>query len=266
MAPQITRVGELTVAVERPANRSTRPPVLLIHGMFGGAWYWEGYQAFLAKHGYESHALNLRGHHGSRPVVDIGKVPLEAYVEDALQVAATLRNPLVIGHSMGGLIAQKVAEAGACRALVLLASAPPRWIPVVTWLLLRKELKYATELLLHRPLLPDRGDADDLMFNRTPLAERGPFYERLIPESGRAGFDMAFGVVGVNASRVTAPVLVVTGTDDKFVAPRVARALAAKYRAPLKRYESFAHHIMGEPGWERPAADIVAWLNQFAHA
>lgn len=260
------RVGDLTVAVERSAHRPAKPPVLLIHGMCGGAWYWEAYQGFLAQHGYESHAINLRGHHGSRPVDDIGKVPIEAYVEDALEVAATLHRPIVIGHSMGGLVAQKVAEDGACRAIVLLASAPPRWIPVVTWLLFRKELKYFRELLLHRPLLPDRGDADDLMFNRTPVAERGPFYSRLIPESGRAGFDMAFGTVAVNASRVTAPMLVMGGTDDHFVAPRVARALAAKYRAPLKRYESFAHHIMSEPGWERPAADVVAWLNQVAYA
>src|SRR4051812_27267864 len=70
LAPQVTRVGDLSVAVERPASPSRKPSVLLIHGMFAGAWYWEGYQGFLARHGYESHAINLRGHHGSRPVRD----------------------------------------------------------------------------------------------------------------------------------------------------------------------------------------------------
>jgi pimeloyl-ACP methyl ester carboxylesterase len=230
--------------------------------MFGGAWYWDAYQAFLARHGYESHALNLRGHHGSRAVADIGKVPLHAYVEDAHAVAATLGAPIVIGHSMGGLIAQKVAEGGACRATVLLAAAPPRWIPVVSWLLLRKELKYAADLLLHRPLLPSRADADALMFNRTPIADRETFYARLIPESGRAGFDLAVGAVGVDATRVTAPLLVICGSDDKFVPPRVARALARKYKAPLKQYQSFAHHIMSEPGWEKPATDVVQWMDR----
>lgn len=122
MAPHINRVGDLTIAVERPATPAGKPPVLLIQ-MFGSAWYWEGYQRCLADHGYESHAVNLRGHHGSRPVRDIGKVHLREYVDDALEVAHSLGNPIVIGHSMGGLIAQKVAEAGACRALVLM---PPR--------------------------------------------------------------------------------------------------------------------------------------------
>lgn len=264
--PQPARIGDLTVMVERPSAPTTKPPVLLVHGMFGGAWYWADYQAFLAQHGYESHAINLRGHHDSRPVPDIGKVRLRDYVEDALSAARALGNPIVIGHSMGGLIAQKVAEAGACRAAIFMSAAPPRWIPVVSWLLLKKQAKFLKPLLLHQPLLPDRSDADALMFNRTPVADRAAFFARLVPESGRAGFDLSIGAIAVREWRVTCPTLVVTGTDDQFVVPRVARALARKYKAPLKQYDAFAHHIMSEPGWERPAADVVAWLDQVAPA
>lgn len=266
MAPQIIRVGDLTVAVVRPPSPSGKPPVLLIHGMCGGAWYWEDYQALLARHGYESHAINLRGHHGSRPVPNIGKVSVSEFVADALEVARSLKNPIVIGHSMGGLIAQKLAETGACRAAVLMAAAPPRWIPVVSWLVLRKQVKYARALFLFEPLLPDRKDADAIMFNRTPIADRDKFYPRLVPESGKAGLQLSFSTIGVRESRVSAPVLVVSGRDDQFVVPRVARAIARKYKAPLKEYESFAHHIMSEPGWERPAADIVKWMDQQIHA
>lgn len=263
--PRITRVSDLSVSVMQPSAPSAKPRVLLIHGMFGGAWYLEPYQRLLAEHGYESHALNLRGHHGSRPVPDIGKVPLADYVTDAKEVARLLqspdgRGPIVIGHSMGGLIAQKLAETGASRATVLVAAAPPRWIPVVSWLLLRKQMKHVKALMLFEPLLPDRDDADALMFNRTPLADRAAFFARLVPESGRAGFDLSFGTMEVRAHRVTAPMLVVTGTDDRFVVPRVARALARKYRAPLREYQSFAHHIVTEPGWERPARDIIDWI------
>ena len=230
--------------------------------MFGGAWYWESYQALLARHGFESHAINLRGHQGSRPVPDIGKVSIDEYIVDALEVARTLGNPLVIGHSMGGLIAQKVAEAGACKALVLMASAPPRWILPVTWLLARKQLKHIKALVRFEPVLPDRGDADALMFNRTPMADREKFFARLVPESGRAGFELSLGVIAVNASRVTAPVLVLGGSDDQFVVPRVSRALARKYHAEHRQFDSFAHHIMSEPGWEKPATDVVQWLDR----
>ena len=240
--------------------------MLLIHGMFGGAWMWENYRGLLARHGYTCHAINLRGHHGSRPVRDIGKVSTYDYVEDALEVARSLGNPIVIGHSMGGLIAQKVAEAGVCRALVLIAAAPPRWIPVVSRKLLATQLKYMPRLFLHKAVLPERRDADVLMFNRTPLPDRDAQFARLVPESGKAGFEMSFGVVSVNAQRVTAPVLVVTGLDDQFVVPRVARAVSRKYSATRKEYASFAHHIITEPGWERPCGEIIEWLDARAGA
>jgi pimeloyl-ACP methyl ester carboxylesterase len=261
VAPQLTRVGDLTMAVERPSAPSSKPQVLLIHGMFGGAWMWEPYQTLLARHGYESHALNLRGHHGSRPVSDIGKVSMSEYVDDVLEVARGLRRPIVIGHSMGGLIAQKVAEQGICRALVLIGSAPPRWIPALSGLLLRHLVKYLRELFLMQPLLPGRDAAEALMFNRTPKAQADDEYDRLVPESGRAGLEIAIGAHAVHAPRITAPVLVVTGREDRFVVSRVARAIARKYHAELREYDSFAHHIINEPGWEAPAAEIVEWLD-----
>ena len=260
MAPQLTRVAELTVTVVRPSMPSSKPPVLLIHGMFGGGWMWEPYQSLLARHGYESHALTLRGHHDSRRVPDVGKVSVADYVDDALEVARTLRDPIVIGHSMGGLIAQKVAERGIGRALVLIGAAPPRWIPALSAELARRLVTYLKELLFMQPMFPSRDDADALMFNRTPLAQADREYRRLVPESGRAALEMAFGAHAVHAPRITAPVLVITGREDKFVVPRVARAIARKYRAELREYDNFAHHIINEPGWEAPAAEIVEWL------
>jgi pimeloyl-ACP methyl ester carboxylesterase len=264
--PTVTRVGDLTVAVQRAETPGSKPPVLLLHGMFGGAWYWANYQSLLARRGYESHALNLRGHHGSRPVPDIGTVALSDYVRDALDVARTLGNPIVIGHSMGGLIAQKVAESGMGRALVLIGSAPPRWITPASWILIKKQLKFVKSLLLSRPIFPSRPDADALMFNRTPLAERDAFFRQLVPESGHAGLQLSIGAMGIHASRVTAPVLVMTGRDDQFVVPRVARALARKYAATLREYDTFAHHIICEPGWEKPCAEMIEWLDTNAHA
>lgn len=253
---------DLKVVVRRPAAPTTRPPVLLVHGLCGGAWMWENYQARLATAGYESHAINLRGHHGSRPVPDIGKVSINEYVDDAVAAARSLGDPIVIGHSMGGLIAQKVAEAGACRTLVLISAAPPRWIPIASWTLLLRQLKHMHELVLRRPILPGRGEADVLMFNRTPLADRDAQYARLVPDSGRAGFEISFGGIDVREQRVTAPTLVVTGLDDQFVVPRVARALARKYRATLKEFPTHAHHIITEPGWEKPCDEIILWLNE----
>src|ERR671929_1502515 len=122
---QLTILGGLTAVVEDAASRS-RPSLLFIHGMFAGAWQFEGLQRYFAALGYPSHAINLRGHHGSRPVPDLGKVSVLDYVDDALPVARALGRPIVIGHSMGGLITQKLAEAGAISAGLVPSAAGPQ--------------------------------------------------------------------------------------------------------------------------------------------
>ena len=148
MGQTTTRVSDITVSVMRPATPTVKPPVLLVHGMFGGAWHFEGYQRLLAERGYESHALNLRGHHGSRPVANIGKVALADYIADAAEVARVLRSPdgrgpIVIGYSMGGLIAAylvKCLDQGRCVRRVVTIGTPHRGVPALSewwWLLAR---------------------------------------------------------------------------------------------------------------------------------
>lgn len=135
MARTITVNGLAVVAVEPRA--ATRPPILFIHGLLGGAWYFDRYQQFFAERGHPSFAVNLRGHHGSRPVPDLGRVSLREYAADALEAARWVGRPLVVGHSMGGLLALTLAAENAVPAAVLLAPAPPRGISVASLSLAR---------------------------------------------------------------------------------------------------------------------------------
>ncbi|MGH7663710.1 MAG: alpha/beta hydrolase [Gemmatimonadaceae bacterium] len=280
---EVVELNGLTMTVERPPlppppppprpHASTtspamdsRPPILLLHGLLGGAWYFDWYQKWFAARGYPSVALNLRGHCGSRPVPDIGRVSIHDYISDAREAAAALARPpaasrpVVIGHSMGGLIAQKLAEENLVRAAVLLCAAPPRGISVASPLLVRKQLRHIFRLLFSRPL---RGSLDDhaaLTFNRVPRAEWEELYARLSPDSGRAGRQISLGAVMVDPERVRCPMLVIAGGDDHFVVPRVGRALAERYGAPYIEFPEHGHFIVREPGWEEPAEEIARWL------
>ena len=259
-----TTVDGLAVTVARPAadEGGQRAPILFIHGMFGGAWYFERYQRFFADRGYVSHALDLRGHHGSRPVEDLGRVGIEDYVADALAVARHIGRPIVVGHSMGGLIAQKLAEADAVSAAVLVAAAPPRWITPATPLLLRKQLKHGWRILRQKPVTGTREDHLALSLNRMPPDEAAAAVSRLVPESGRAALQLSLGTVAVDASRIRCPMLGVVGLDDRFIVPRVMRALARRYDMRLIEVPGHAHFIITEPGWEVPAAMIADWLDE----
>ena len=259
----VTMPNGLTLhSVDAHRGGRMRPPVLCVHGMFGGGWQFDDWLPLLADRGYEAHALNLRGHHGSRAVPDLGKVSVRDFVADALEAASALGAPVVLGHSMGGLIAQKVAEAGAVRAAALLCAAPPRWILATSPTLIGRQLKYLPEILGSCPINPDRSDADWLMFNCTPVAEADAIFERLVPESGMAARDITFGAVAVDQTRVQCPVLVVTSNQDRLVVPRIGRALARKYVAEHFVADGYAHLVISEPGWEKVATKVLDWLDR----
>ncbi len=124
-------IAGLIVEHEPPAARARPFPLLLIHGMWGGAWYWHRYMRLAADAGWDVWAVNLRGHHGSRPVADLGRVSVRDYVADVAALLDAMGPAVIIGHSMGGLIAQMAATRAGVRAAVFLTSAAPRGIVVL---------------------------------------------------------------------------------------------------------------------------------------
>jgi pimeloyl-ACP methyl ester carboxylesterase len=259
MLREITIPGGVTAfAADVPGD--VRPPLLLIHGMFGGAWQFAGWQQRLMERGRSSVAIDLRASEADDPSRNMGSASIHDYLDVARRVARHLGRPAVVGHSIGGLIAQKLAEENAISAAVLVCSAPPRWIAALSGGLLARMTKYSAELLLSRALVPLRSDADALFLERVPLAERDDVFARLLPESGRAARELALGALAVDAGRVRCPVLSIGAANDRFLPPRIARAIARKYGCEYREYEGHGHYLVGEPGWEHVVDDVADWL------
>lgn len=255
-------IAGLTVERASPRVPGRDRPILFVHGMWGGAWMWDNYLGFFAGRGYTCYALNLRGHHGSRPVADIGRVPFADHVMDARGVVAALGNPILVGHSMGGLIVQKLAELLDPPAVVALTPAAPRGIfPLCTLELARLSARHLHEMLLARPVVPSFDEVEALLFGRIPPGDRRQAFERLVPESGRTTFDIAVKGVPVDAGRVRCPMLVAAGREDRITPVKMVRKIARKYGAELRIYDGHAHMVLLEPGWEEIARDMAAWLD-----
>lgn len=262
----VTTTG-LRIVAEAPAD-TTHTPILLVHGMAAGAWHFERWQPFLAARGWPTYAVDLRGHGGSRPAPDLGRVSVLDYVEDAREAMAEVARrhagarPVLVGHSMGGLVVQKLAESTAPSAVVLLCAAPPRGIPVASIPLLKRQLRwrYMAPLLRSRPLVGTSGDLRSLSSERISDAEWEAIFPRFGPESGRAGREISIGGIAVDPRRVRCPVLVVAADEDRFVVPRVARALARRYGAAIREVRGHGHLLLLEPGWEGPATIVEEWL------
>jgi pimeloyl-ACP methyl ester carboxylesterase len=265
--PHTVRFGDLLLDAALP-SRASRPAMLMVHGIMGGAWYFAKWLDFFAGLGAPAYALNLRGHHDSRRVDDFGRVSVMDYVADVRDAARGVRErhpaaPVVlVGHSMGALVVQKAAESLAPAGVVLLSSVPPRGIPLLCWALFWRELKHTVAMFTSRAIVADPGDVAALFLNRVDPAEAASFLSRWTPASGRVGREITFGRIAVDPARITCPVLVVAGADDVAIPPRVQQKVARKYNATFRVCEGNAHFLIWEDGWDRIAADVATWIDQ----
>ncbi|MEZ5585420.1 MAG: alpha/beta fold hydrolase [Candidatus Competibacteraceae bacterium] len=114
----------LEIISRRPAGSPKAVPLLFVHGAFVGAAVWDAhFLAYFAEHGYSAHAVSLRGHGGSAGHESLSWHSLADYVDDLRRTVAVLdAPPVLIGHSMGGMVVQKYLEMHAVPGLVLMVS------------------------------------------------------------------------------------------------------------------------------------------------
>ncbi len=257
--PERVTMGDLSTLVHRPATE-TGPPLLFVHGYFGRAIAFERMMEWFASRGHLCCAPDLRGHGDSLPECDLGNVSIYDYVEDIVKVARAMDSPVIIGHSMGGLIAQLAATRSCARGIVLLAPAPPRGIPVISFRLAIAQIRYMPAIMTSRPVKPGRADLRELVVNRVPEKEREVVLDMLVPDSGRAGREMSILGVPVDRRRVTVPMLVIAGDQDLFIPLSRAKRVAARYGALLRVAPGRGHMLIIEPGYEQICEWIDDWL------
>ncbi|MBA3673012.1 MAG: alpha/beta hydrolase [Gemmatimonadaceae bacterium] len=236
-------------------------PVLCLHGLFAGSWVFEKLLPMIAERGHPAAALSFRGHPRSAPVASLGQCSIRDYCDDASKAARALGRPIVIGHSLGGLVALLLAARNYARAAILVAPAPPRGISVLSPPVLLRMASYLPALAFSRPFLPSNAHLDALVLNRVPEADRPALRDRLVPDSGKAARQAAIGLFKVPPRALRTAMLIVSGDQDRFIPLGVSRKVANKYGVPLHVAHGHGHFLFGEPGWESTAAAMLDWID-----
>src|SRR5947209_15072487 len=106
-------------------HASPRPPVLFIHGAANSSSVWTFWQQEVARRGWPSFAVDLQGH-GQSTGADLATVGMKEYADDVRAVVVQLRQPpVLIGWSMGGLVAMMAATTLPVAAIVAIAPSTP---------------------------------------------------------------------------------------------------------------------------------------------
>lgn len=239
--------------------------ILFLHGAHAGSWYWHNFLPWFAAHGYDAYAMNLRGHHSNQPLPDLGRVTLQDYVNDVKGVIDALGGDVIlVGHSMGGVIAQLVAAQMPLRAVVFASTGPVQGVafkrPKADLRQTLIGLKSLPRLIRRKPLHSSRYANDKLVTQKLAPAERADFYRRLGAESATVALEIMKGQRAAALADLDIPKLVISGVDDGAVLIEMQREIAAQQGAELIELPGHGHVFMLEPGWEVCAQRLATWL------
>ena len=213
----------------------------------------------LPEKGWECYAMALRGHRGSCPVDEETyrtRLSVSDYAEDVRQVAGHMGRPCVIvGHSMGGIVAQKyIAEQTAQgqkeAAAVLLAAASPGQLGPLRPAPLPTESAFVL----------DPETVRKMFFHSADASITDAVVEKLVPESPSVMNEYSLGEgVPISPSDLPCPVLVVSAEHDQTAAPsdsRIADYLEADYLLA----DGIGHDLMLDAGWRTVLNKVESWL------
>lgn len=255
-------------------QKSTPKTILFLTGAFVSHTCWEEWTLFFNSLGYttlapawpfkDAPAEVLRARH---PDAEVASIRLATLIDHYENIARSLpEKPLIIGHSIGGLIAQILVQKELAAAAVAIHSVPPQgiitlkpsfliagWGPLgfftpvwKTFMMSFKQWQYAFT----------NGMSEEWQ-------EKG--YALAIPESKRVVRDTITKVAKIDFRKPHVPLLFISGQTDHTIPHSLNYANYQKYshkgsETYYKEFPGRNHFVLGQPGWQEIASYIHQWV------
>jgi len=260
----------------RRSNQAMTKRILFIHGMFQNGGSWREWAHWFEGRGYDCSAPSWPLHEGDprdlrlRVPPGLGHLTLAEVVEEYDRACRGGERPILIGHSVGGLVAQILAARGLATAAVCIASVAPNDLIAADWHLMKNIVDITNPLRGHS------------IYEMTPEG----FHENFCNTLSRSESLAAYGATATHDSRQVlrdclgrqgrldlaaphVPLLFVAATEDHIVPPALCRRNCEHYRdkesvAEFIEFPHRGHFLCGGPGWEDIAGRVLGWLEHHA--
>ncbi len=252
-----------------------RTPVVFLHGLWLNTSSWMAWAELFDSRGFLSVVLGWPDGpaDGSGTRQEFDEVGLDLLIDHcAAAVAALGTAPVIVGHSVGGLVAQHLVTAGVGRAGVAIAPVPVDGVP----------LPDVTTGLPPTPAGGTAGRAPTMSHERfrthvanTVGARESQFlYERHVMAAPRRLLADLAGAGGTRRGRravadvgnaCRGPLLLISGQEDRIVPDAATRAVYKQYGdttavTDLKQFPDRAHSLVVDSGWRAVADHVLDWL------
>lgn len=270
----------LTVAGRRdPRFETARPShtVLFIHGMFMTPLCWSEWERFFQQRGYRTlapawpeHDAPVAEQRRRHPDAKLAALTLADVVARYRAIIHGLDEPpILVGHSMGGLVVQILLDEGLGAAGIAIDSAPPNGTISLRYSFLKSNWPVISpSAKLDEPIAMSLDDFRYAFVNGLPPDVQRAAYEKyVVPESRRVGKGPTTDTAKLDLACSRPPLLLVAGGDDHIIPASLNRSNFERYeRTPaitdLREFPGRTHWTIAQEGWQSVAQYVIDWLAQ----
>lgn len=252
--------------------------LVFVTGAFVTNLGWEPWQEYFESKGYTTHAPGWPHKEGTakeardRRPNDLGLAKLHL-IDVVNHYAAFIKDlpekPIVIGHSLGGLITQILVSRGLAAAAIAVHSVPPLGVIPYEFSFLKAGWRsFGLFTSLDKTYMMSFKTWQYAFTNGMSLEEQQAAYEaNTIPESKRAARGGLSLTAKIDFKKPHVPLLFVAGSTDHIIPASLNKRNFKRYKdkksvTDFKEFEGNNHFVVGLKNWEKTAAYIYEWIGQ----
>jgi pimeloyl-ACP methyl ester carboxylesterase len=263
---------------------TTPTPVILIHGLWLHATSWASWADLFRQAGY---APMAPGWPGDPDTVEEARANPESIADHGIDdvvahyakiIAGLDAQPILIGHSFGGMIAQKLLGQNLAAAAVAIDAAQIKGVLPLPLSALRATLPvFRNPTNKHKSVSLTAEQFRYAFGNAISEQESQELFERwTIPAPGKPLFEAAAANFNPHSSakvdtanEMRGPLLLIMGGRDHTVPESVTRATLKQYRhsdavTDILDFPDRAHSLTIDSGWHDVADAVLSWLREHA--
>jgi len=258
------------------------PPIVFVHGLWLHASSWQPWCEYFNERGYSSHAPGwpkepetvalARAH--PEAIANLGIDDIAKHYQSVIERLPEM--PILIGHSFGGLIVEKLLGRGIGRAAIAIDPAQIKGVLTLPLSQLRSALPaLGNPLNLTRAVSLSREEFRYGFGNAVSEQESDTLFDRwTIPSPARPLFQAAVANFTPNSQAEVntrndsrGPLLLISGTADRTVPDATTRATYRQYWnstavTEMRQFEGRGHSLTVDAGWSSLADACLQWLNK----
>lgn len=249
--------------------------VVFIHGMFMTPTCWDEWKSYFEARGYTVmapawplHDQSVEAQQKAHPNLALGKLSLDEVVKSYADLLGPLKEkPILIGHSMGGLVVQRLMQQHLGSVGVAIDSAPAQGVFTLKWSFLKSNLPVISPFA--NQSIPFKMDLKGFRYtfaNTLNDAESQAAYDRyVVPESRLVAHGPTSKAGHIDFAAPHEPLLFIAGGADHIIPESLNRSNAKKYKpeagiVAFKAFEGRSHYTLAQSGWQEVASYVADWV------